>query len=110
MKRLSANKWSVLALGLLVGSLLLSRGGLAMLGSLWRLILPVLVVYLVFKWGKKKFITAAQEALRKQMESQGMGWPGGQGGGPFSAPNQSRTIDLCSKCGSYLAPGHRCRL
>ena len=80
-----------------------------MLGSLWRLILPVMAVYLVFRWGKKKFISAAQEALRKQMEAQGMRWPGGPQAGPFSAQNQSRTIDLCPKCGSYLAPGHQCR-
>jgi hypothetical protein len=109
MKRLSANKWSVIALAILVSSLFLSRGGLAMLGSLWRLILPIMVVYLAFKWGKKKFISAAQEALRKQMEAQGMRWPGASPGGPFSTPGQGRTIDLCSKCGSYLAPGHQCR-
>lgn len=109
MKSLSSNKWSIVALVILVGSLLLSRGGLAMLASLWRFILPVMVVYLVFKWGKKKFLSAAQEALKKQMEAQGMSWPGGPQGGPFSTASQGRTIDLCPKCGSYLAPGHQCR-
>lgn len=117
MKNLATYKWSLVALAILLGSLLMSRGGFAMLGSFGRLILPLFLVYLAFKWAKKKFLTAAQEALRKQMESQGMRWPGAPGGpGGFRGPggfggggDQGRTIDLCPKCGSYLAPGHSCK-
>ena len=113
MKSLSSYKWSLVALAILLGSLLMSRGGFAMLGSLGRLILPLIVVFLAFKWAKKKFLTAAQDALRKQMEAQGMRWPGAPGGsggfGGFGGSDQDRTIDLCPKCGSYLAPGHSCK-
>lgn len=120
VKGVASYKWSLIALAILLGSLLMSRGGFAVLGSLGRFVLPFAMIFLVFKWAKKKFLTAAQDALRKQMEMQGMRWPGGPGptGGGYGAgqagdsrrgSGDGRTIDLCPKCGSYLAPGHSCR-
>lgn len=109
MKSLVENKWSLLALGLLLGALMMSRGGLAMLFGLSRWLLPLALIFLAFNWAKKKFLAAAQEALRKQMGAQGMGWPP-QGAGSFGkSGGERRTIDLCPQCGSYLAPGHRCK-
>lgn len=85
----------------------MSRGGALALAPLARVLLPLLAIYWLFRWGKRKFITAASEALRRQMGEQGLRWPG-PGQAPGGAP-KGPVIDLCPQCGTYLAPGHRCK-
>ncbi len=108
-KSLVEYKWSLLALGIMLGVLLSSRGGFSMLARLGRWLLPLALIYMGFRWAKKKFLAAAQEALRKQMGAQGMGWPPQRPGSSAGGQDRGRTIDLCPQCGSYLAPGHRCK-
>lgn len=107
MQKLSEYKWSLLALALILGGLFSSRGGLAALAPLLRFILPIVVVLFLFNYVKRRLSSGALgEALRKKMEEamrqqQAQGGRGGAGGG--------NVIDLCPKCGSYLAAGHRCK-
>lgn len=104
MQRFNEYKWSILALALLLGGILLSRGGLASLTPLLRLIVPVVIVIFAFNYLKKRLTSGAVgEALRKRMEEamrqQQMNAQGGR----------DKVIDLCPKCGTYLTAGHRCK-
>jgi hypothetical protein len=106
------NMWSLLALCILGAALLTSRGGLAALMPVMRIVVPFIAVYLIFKFIKKKLTSKFQEALKGHL---------GTGGGPIdpqkiaeilqnrSQKNQGQVIDLCPKCGTYLSPGHRCK-
>jgi hypothetical protein len=45
--------------------------------------------------------------VKKQMEAAGMSPAGAGAAGRGRGGKQ--VIDLCPKCGTYLAPGHRCK-
>lgn len=50
LSKLNQNKWSLLALACIVGALTLSRGGVATLMPLVRVLLPVVVVLVAFNF------------------------------------------------------------
>lgn len=111
--KLNENKWSIFALGAIAGGLMMSRGGMAALMPLLRLLAPVLILLFVINIIKKKLMAggigqglkAKMEDAMRQAQQQG-GKPSGGGG---KTPGSGKVIDLCPKCGSYLAAGHRCK-
>lgn len=107
LSKLNENKWSIFALGAILGALLMTRGGLATLMPLARFVLPIVIVLVIFSMLKKKLMGSGamtsikekmEEAMRQAQQQQGQR-PGGGG----------KVIDLCPKCGTYLAAGHRCK-
>jgi hypothetical protein len=102
----------LLAGALLVGALSLSRGGLTVLAPVLRLLLPLALIYIGWRFLKRKVGAAARAAMENAARQAGMDprgpFGGGQGGRGQSGPT-GPVIDLCPRCGSYLAPGHKCR-
>jgi hypothetical protein len=93
-----------MALAGIVGALMLSRGGMATLMPLVRVLLPVILIVLAFNFLKNKLMAGgAGKALREKMEEAMRQAQQQQQG------KQGKVIDLCPKCGTYLAPGHRCK-
>jgi hypothetical protein len=106
MNKILELKWQVLAALVLVGGLLMSRGGVASLMPFARVLVPVIVVLVVLRLVKKRMAGAMAALIKKQMEAAGMA-----AGGPRGAATGGggKVIDLCPQCGTYLAPGHRCK-
>ncbi len=102
LKQLSEYKWSLLALGCLFGGLLLSRGGLASLLPLVRMLLPVIIVLIAVKFVSSKVRRVATDFIAKNMGQVG-------GFGNVAGGAEKKIIDLCPKCGSYMNPGHKCK-
>ena len=72
--------------------------------------MPLIVVAVGYRYVKKRIMATVAAALKKQMDAAGFRPPPGPGRadsprGDGSAP----VIDLCPKCGGYLAAGHRCQ-
>lgn len=102
MKQLMEYKWSLLALGGIIAGLVLSRGGLASLLPLARMLMPLIIILLLFKFVSKKVKGVAQNFVEKNMgQAGGLGQQGGR--------QEQKIIDLCSNCGSYLTAGHKCK-
>lgn len=116
-ERLWDLKWQIFAAGLLIFGLLMAKGGLAALGPFLKFALPVGIAAYVFKIVKQKVMASAGNAIRKKFEDAlRQGVPGPQGPLGARGPSASarprdddKVIDLCPKCGSYLAAGHRCK-
>lgn len=114
-ERLWELKWQIFAAGLLIFGLLMVKGGLAALGPFMKFAVPVAVAAYAFKFVKQKVMASAGHAIRKKFEDalrQGMQGPQGPQGSTTAGARPRRddkVIDLCPKCGSYLAPGHRCK-
>jgi len=92
------SKWPITALLLMGMALFMSKGGAASLMPLIRALIPVIVAVVLYR------------IVRGLVRSQILGQqprPGGDGGSP-QGQQQGQVIDLCPRCGSYLAPGHRC--
>lgn len=107
MKTLLEYKWQLLALGCLVFVIMSARGGAQVLMPLARWILPVIVMIFVLGYLKKKVMSGRiAETFRKQMEQAMQAQQQKAGGGATA----NKTIDLCPKCGSYSAPGHKCKV
>ena len=105
--KVKENKWSIFALGMIAGGLFLSRGGLAVLMPLLRFALPVILFFAVLNMVKKKLLGgAAGDILRRKMADAMRQAQEHQAGNPKGT---GKVIDLCPRCGSYLAPGHRCK-
>ncbi len=102
LKQLLEYKWSLIALGCLLGGLLLSRGGLASLMPFARILLPVIIVLIAAKFVSKKVRRVASDFIAKKMGQVG-GFDNVAGGA------EKKVIDLCPKCGSYMNPGHKCK-
>ncbi len=102
LKQLSEYKWSIIALGCLVGGLLLSRGGMASLMPLLRMLLPVIVVLIVLKFVSNKMRRVASDFMAKKMDQVG-------GFGNAAGSAEKKVIDLCPKCGSYKNTNHKCK-
>jgi len=103
LKQLSEYKWSLIALGCLLGGLLLSRGGMASLAPLARMLLPIIIALIIIKFVSNKMKRVASDFMAKNMgQVGGFGNPGGR--------EDKKVIDLCSKCGSYQNPGHKCKV
>lgn len=101
MKNLMEYKWSLLALVGIAAGLLLSRGGLASLFPLVRMLMPLIIILLLFKFVGKKVKGVAQDFVTKNMgQTGGLANSGGR--------QEQKIIDLCPKCGSYLKAGHKC--
>jgi len=108
LNKLNDYKWQLLALGLLVGGMMLSRGGAAALVPLAKFIVPVATFVVLYKLLKKRVMGTIGEQLKKKMEEMAqMQHPGGPG--PRPAGKGGKVLDMCPKCGSMLAPGHRCK-
>ena len=93
--------WQVGAAGLLIGGLALSRGGAGALVPLVRFLVPLLALWLVFRFLRQRVGASMATALRSRFEAAMRQQQERQSKGPV--------IDLCPRCGSAVAPGHRCR-
>ena len=102
LKQLSEYKWSLVALGCLLGGLLLSRGGMASLAPLARMLLPVIIAFIAVKFVSNKVRRVASDFMAKNMGQVG-------GFGNVAGNGEKKVIDLCPKCGSYMNPGHKCK-
>lgn len=112
LSKIKDNIWSFSALAILGLALFTSKGGLAAVMPVVRLLIPVVVILFIFNFIKKKLAKRFEDALKTHL---------GHSGGPLDPQkmaeflqnrgqkNQGQVIDLCSKCGSYLSPGHRCK-
>lgn len=95
--------WQVFAAVALIGGLLVSRGGLAALQPTLKFLAPFLILWLVWRFVKRKLLGFAGGAMRQRLETmmqqmqQQQATRSGQG-----------VIDLCPRCGSYLKAGHSC--
>jgi hypothetical protein len=102
LKHLSEYKWSLVALVCLLGGLLLSRGGLASLAPLGRMLLPVIIAFIAIKFVSNKVRRVTSDFMAKNMGQVG-------GFGNVSGSGEKKVIDLCPKCGSYMNPAHKCK-
>lgn len=111
INKLNDYKWQLLALGLLVGGMMLSRGGAAALVPLAKFIVPVVTFVVLFKLLKKRVMGTIGESLKKKMEEMMQMQQGAHPGGPGPRPagKGGKVLDMCPKCGAMLAPGHRCK-
>jgi hypothetical protein len=103
LKVLSEYKWSFIALGCLLGGLLLSRGGLASLAPLARMLLPVIIAFILVKFISNKVRRVASDFMAKNMGQVG-------GFGSVAGNGEKKVIDLCPKCGSYMNQSHKCKV
>ena len=95
----SGSKWPITALVAMGRALFMTRGGAASLVPLVRALIPVVVVVVAYR------------IVRGYVRSQILGQQPRSGSGgpePHGAGQDGKVIDLCPRCGSYLAPGHRC--
>ncbi len=97
----SGSKWPITALVAMGMALFMTRGGAASLLPLVRALIPVVVVVVAYRI-VRGFVRS--QILGQQPRSGSEGAGAGAGG----AGQDGKVIDLCPKCGSYLAPGHRC--
>jgi hypothetical protein len=114
LKGVGEYKWSLGAAAFLLLGMLSARGGAHLLVGLLRFALPLILILFIFKLLKKKLFGAAGAAFKKQMEAmmqagQAGSANGGDAVGRKNPENSQNTITLCSKCGSYLTAGHRCK-
>ncbi len=110
--KLKENIWSYVALSILALALLSTRGGMAALGPMLKFVIPFAVVFLLFKLAKNKLTAKFQDVIKEQLGNRGVD-PQTiadllKAKGQKNRDDQ-RVIDLCPKCGAYLAPGHRCK-
>jgi hypothetical protein len=104
MKKILEFKWQIVALALLGGGLALSHGGFTTLLPAVRIIAMVVAALLVLRLIKNRVSGSLQAIVKRQMEAAGMTAGAARGAGPGG-----KVIDLCPRCGTYLAPGHRCK-
>lgn len=100
-KRPTSFKWTTTAIAAIAMALFLTRGGMATVGPLLRLALPVVLVVIAYRAVKGRIRSAVEEALRVQQ----------RGRPPYQesqAAQGGEVIDLCPRCGAYQKPGHRC--
>lgn len=95
------------ALGILVAAMFSASKGAAMpaIWALGRFVLPVVVIWLVFKLLKSKVSGAVQKFQEQMMQGMQQG-AGQQARGPGGS---GQVLDLCPKCGALQSPGHMCR-
>lgn len=103
--RLSENILPILAVVVLVLALVFAKGAVFALRPLLKFAIPAAIAYVSWRWVKRKFMMIAGNTIRQKMEDAMRGQMGGPQGGAHSS---HQVIDLCPKCGAYLAPGHRC--
>ncbi len=103
-------KWSLLALVVIILGLKMSGAGMAALTPLLRFAVPLVVVYLAYRFLKKKLAARFGDVLKKQFEAamQAQQQQQGRGGPAAGGRNNAGVIDLCPKCGAYAQPGHKC--
>lgn len=104
LNHLRGNFSQWIALGILVLAMFTASRGAA-LPAIWalaRFVLPLLVIWLVFRLIKARVSRAVQKFQEQMM--QGMNPQGGRAAG-----NGRQVLDLCPKCGSLMAPNHRCK-
>lgn len=91
-------KYTYIAIGIILVALASSKGGLSALMPLVRFALPFIVLVLIYRFIKGKFVAAAKDMAQRAQQG-GMGSGGAQEG---------KVIDLCPKCGKYMTGNHRC--
>ena len=106
---LHRNGFPLAALAVLVGVIMLSRGGGSALVGLAKIVLPLVLAVVIFRALKSKVLAkmpsmqdlmaAAEKQREAQMARSGRG-SASSAGGP--------TIDICPKCGNVARSGHRC--
>lgn len=100
-------KWQFIAGGILLGGLFMSKPGLMVLRPMLKFLAPCIAIYLIFNLVKKKVSAKVADVMRQHGITPG--GPGAAPGAARGAPGGQKVIDLCPKCGAYLAPGHRCK-
>ena len=101
----SLGQW--LALGILLAAMFSASRGAALpaIWALGRFVLPVVLIWLVFKLVKSRISSAVQKFQEQMMQ-------GVQGPGGTRSPGRAdggQVLDLCPTCGALLSPGHRCK-
>jgi hypothetical protein len=109
---LKKNWPALIALLAIIGLLTSTRGGLASLAPFARILIPIVVIWLLFKWFKRALrdfairtiqgktagqMSAFHEFLRRNADP--MAQNGNSGAG---------IVDLCPKCGAQIDRAHRC--
>lgn len=114
MTRFKEFKWQLFAMALLIFGLMMAKGGMLAIRPLLRFALPAGLVYLVYREGKRRFMSLVGDRFRSQiqdaMRRSGYNGTGPMGGAPGPGPGAGnhQVIDLCPKCGAYLTAKHRC--
>lgn len=104
LKHMRGNFSQWLALGILILAMFSASRGAALpaIWALGRFVLPILLIWLVIRLVKARVALAVQKFQDQMM--QGMN---PHGGGTSTGGRQ--VLDLCPKCGSLMAPNHRCK-
>lgn len=79
---------------------------MAVLKFMW----PLLVAWLIWRFIKAKIMGSVQRFQQQVMDAaQQGGMASGAGAARFSGGSKGGDVlDLCSKCGTLLSPGHSC--
>jgi hypothetical protein len=104
VRHIKGNFTQWIALSILVFAMFAASRGAALpaLWALGRFVLPVLVIWLVFRLIKSRVSRAVQKFQEQMM--QGMNAPGARTNGAGR-----QVLDLCPKCGTLMTAGHRCK-
>jgi hypothetical protein len=92
------------ALGVLVVAMFSAARGAALpaIWALGRFVIPMLIIWLVYRVVKSRISKAVQKFQEQMM--QGMNAQSGRTPGAGK-----QVIDLCPRCGSLMSPGHFCK-
>ena len=112
IRHFKANFIQWIAIAVLV-SAMFSASRAAFVPMVWglgRFVLPILVLWLIYRFVKGRLETAVkkfQDQLMQNIQSSSQGFPGGQPPGARGSRGQ-QVIDLCPKCGVLQTATHRC--
>ena len=112
IRHLKANFIQWMALGVLVAAMLsASRAAfMPMVWSLGRFVLPIFVVWLIYRFVKGRLETAVkkfQDQMMQNIQNSGQGFTGGPTPG-YRGTKGQQVLDLCPKCGVLQTASHRC--
>lgn len=93
--------WLKFVLGGVASFFVISRGGVPLLATLIKLLLPIIVIYFATK--KLKNLIASGASGKKSMPRGEREKEGFSSGG---VNQHQETIEICPECGSQIEPGH----
>jgi hypothetical protein len=106
---------SIVAVAAILILLASTRGGLASLAPMARFVVPLVVIYFLFRWGFRRLQLVAANAMKRHMMrgvDELFRSASNQAGGRYQPgarrPPPEKVVDLCPKCGDQLTAGHRC--
>jgi hypothetical protein len=110
IRHLRANVIQWAAFAVLVSSMLAASRStfIPMAMGLGRVVMPVLIVWLIYRFVKKRVSSAIskfQDQLMQNVQNAGQGYAAQGAGGK----TKNQVLDLCPKCGSLDSPSHQCK-